>query len=612
MRGDGAGSGTADGVLEAAHVPSVTPLRRGTLAIAVVAAIVAAVIGPLSVITGEGGQRLVTGLFLWCTLVMGGTSLVVHRLSPEDAATVTVVALLSCVGFAAIVLPQSAIVTVLCCVAAVTVGLQYLSERRLLLSLATASVAILLVVLARQGDRAPEATKRATPLWVLDFSEYAATIALILMIGFLLLQFRRRLQRTIVDLRQMLQRERTLRAENERRSEENAALEIARRAAEEQGRARGEFLAHVSHELRTPLNAIIGLAGLLEDEGRDARSTEHARIIRSSGDHLLTIVNEILDFSKIDSGAVTLGITPTSVSHTVGSVVELIRPEAVAKGLELTSRIGPELPDDVLTDSTRLRQILVNLTANAVRYSERGRVEIVVERAADGRIRFAVADDGPGIARERLARIFDPFVHAGPQGQANEGGTGLGLAISRNLAELMEGELTVESTVGRGSTFALTLPLPPAPAITGPDGAASWFDPGMAKRLPRRILVVEDNQTNQLVAIRMLEKLGYRADLAADGIEAIDAVARQRYDVVLMDMHLPRLGGKEASRAIRQQVAADHQPYIVAVTAAAFEGDRQACLAAGMDDFVAKPTTGPTLAAALERSAVAERAPAGD
>jgi signal transduction histidine kinase/CheY-like chemotaxis protein len=583
-------------------------LLRGSRGLAVPALVVGAGIGALALANGSSGQLLVALLIFGSGALLTAAQLVARRRSAADAALALVFALLLIAVALSLVLPQSTAISVLCCVAVLAIGLQYLPERRLALTVAGAGVAVVSIVVSRQSDRPPGATRRDTPLWVLDGAEMLAAIALVVLVAFLLLRFRRRLEGTIADLRSLLLRERALHEENERRAAENAALDVARRTAEEQGRARGEFLAHVSHELRTPLNAVIGLAEILGDADLDRESAEHVRIVRRSGDHLLRLVNDVLDLSRIDAGAVSLGLAETDLDGLLEGVVEVVRPAADEHRCRVAWNREAAAPRRVLTDPNRLRQILVNLVANGVRFAPDGEVRITVARGPDDGLRITVADSGIGIEADRLARIFEPFETAGRPSSAGAG-AGLGLAISRNLARLMGGELTVASRLGRGSTFTLELPpadpAPPAPGSDDDEERAS--DPDMAARLPLRILVVDDDRTNQLVTTRLLQRLGYAADVAADGVEALEAVARRRYDVVLMDLHLPRLDGQEATRAIHRELPADRRPYVVAFTAAAFERDRRASLEAGMDDFVTKPASGATLAAALRRAADARR-----
>ncbi len=373
-------------------------------------------------------------------------------------------------------------------------------------------------------------------------------------------------------------------------------IQQAKAAAELATQAKADFLAMMSHEIRTPIHSVLGMNQLLATTQLTSQQQKYVHTTQISGEMLLCAIDDILDFSKIESGKLDLEQRPLDLQCLLQDITNLVLPKATEKNLHLTYTLAADVPQYIVSDLTRLRQILLNLVNNAVKFTSTGSVTISCQTHQIGSerqgLQFSIIDTGIGIAAADIARLFQPFTQASSSTTREYGGTGLGLTICHRLVELLQGKIWIESELDRGTTFHFTIVAAESPRLDEPVVVPTNQQP-VGAILPRQVLIAEDNQIAQEVVVAMFERLGYTPDIVQNGLEVIAAVRAKSYDLVFLDLHMPKLDGLETAKYLVKEWAnlgaTAERPKLVAMTASAMQGDRESCMAAGMDDYISKP-----------------------
>lgn len=411
-------------------------------------------------------------------------------------------------------------------------------------------------------------------------------------------------QRAVLNSERQLEEIQAVAHDITERLEYEQKLQKAKEAAESADRAKSEFLAVLGHETRTPLTSVLGFTSILENTPLNEQQKEYVQLIRASGNTLLVMLNDILDYSRMAAGKIQIRQETVNLENLLQEVIATHRTDAEEKGLELRLIKSPAMPDYIETDGTRLRQILHNLLDNGIKFTDTGFVALSVETPSEGKLRFTVKDTGKGIPNDQISRLFRPFSPLDSSTKRSSTGTGIGLAISKRLVELLGGEIHLQSTPEVGSIFSFTIPVgsPHLPSVHVTPGKNAEVTSANGTIPPPSILLVDDNKINQRVATEMLKMLGYPCTVADSGMQCLQLLRQRSFDIIFLDVQMPGMDGFETSQRIRTETKNwIKPPYIVACTAFTLPGDREKCEEAGMDDFVAKPLKRDTMQEVIDR-----------
>lgn len=382
-------------------------------------------------------------------------------------------------------------------------------------------------------------------------------------------------------------------------------LKKAKEVAESAVKIKSQFLTTISHEIRTPMNGVIGMTDLLMQTELNNEQKEFVETIKSSGEILLSLINDILDFSKIESGKLKIEDHAFNLKKCVDDLVNSFYTHAKEKKLKINTYIDSSIPESVISDSSRIRQIMSNLISNAIKYTEKGQIDIKIKKLSEKNdlveLQFSVKDTGIGIEKDSISQLFQPFNQLDSSTTRKYGGTGLGLIISKQLVEMLKGKISVESEPGKGSEFTFSVFCKKDNENRNLDEIKKPVNLNLSNEYPLQILLVEDNLINQKVAIRLLKRFGYDTDVASNGAEAVEAVKKKKYDIIFMDIQMPVMDGIQATKEIIKMSQKDTCPIIIAMTAAVMKGDKEKCLESGMKDYIPKPILPEVVQKAIEK-----------